>query len=413
MNGNTGWLYNKKYYGILQAVATNGRKLYEFNDELIALPYDEFCQKQLIDEREKKQSINSSYCGFRLQTCYPGLITGIGMNHQTTIGWTREREDEQGRMKKVIVPEFKLGVYFDHTTGMPAIPGSSVKGMLRSFFPISNQKGFCDNYDSKCSYIAGIIERIIEVENYIRDKELIVKLLLQENLVAYYEQNVTQADIFEVPSFEVLKAEKEDELLIWWESGKISDEEFNELSQDLDQLLLNQIKEKNVEHIDKYFEKNGERKRKKKKLWDNTMREYEGNLKDLLSNPLSNDTSDEWIQKAPLIALEMFEGKEEDGNQLSPYSRDIFFDAIPVAGDSEGKLFEKDYITPHKQPLKDPLPICFMKIRSKVKFHFFFRLQDGILSKERKLALIKYLLCNNGIGAKTNVGYGQLQDVSF
>ena len=57
----------------------------------------------------------------------------------------------------------------------------------------------------------------------------------------------------------------------------------------------------------------------------------------------------------------------------------------------------------------DPEPICFMKIGPKVKFQFCFCLHDGVLPKNIKLLLIEYLLCNNGIGAKTNVGYGQLQ----
>jgi len=30
--------------------------------------------------------------------------------------------------------EFKLGLYFDHTSGQPYIPGSSIKGVLRSAF---------------------------------------------------------------------------------------------------------------------------------------------------------------------------------------------------------------------------------------------------------------------------------------
>ena len=61
------------------------------------------------------------YCGLQqidVQSIYPGIITGIGMKHETGI---------KG--------EFKLGMYFDYTSGMPCIPGSSVKGALRSAFP--------------------------------------------------------------------------------------------------------------------------------------------------------------------------------------------------------------------------------------------------------------------------------------
>lgn len=56
---------------------------------------------------------------FELTTNYPGLAIGLGYSHSTG------RSDE----------EFKLGFFFDHTTGLPVIPGPSIKGRLRSFFP--------------------------------------------------------------------------------------------------------------------------------------------------------------------------------------------------------------------------------------------------------------------------------------
>ncbi|MDP2061065.1 MAG: type III-B CRISPR module RAMP protein Cmr6, partial [Flavobacteriaceae bacterium] len=57
------------------------------------------------------------YSKFQLKTIYPGLVCGIGYEHE--LGFTNE---------------FKLGFSFDHTTGLPYIPGSSVKGTLRSAF---------------------------------------------------------------------------------------------------------------------------------------------------------------------------------------------------------------------------------------------------------------------------------------
>lgn len=53
---------------------------------------------------------------FRLKTTYPGLLVGTGYSHG--IG-----EDD-----------FKMGFSFDYTGGLPEIPGSSVKGILRSPF---------------------------------------------------------------------------------------------------------------------------------------------------------------------------------------------------------------------------------------------------------------------------------------
>ena len=54
---------------------------------------------------------------FELEVVYPGLVTGIGINHEAKI---------EG--------EFKLGVHFDWTYGMPVVYGSSVKGVLKSYF---------------------------------------------------------------------------------------------------------------------------------------------------------------------------------------------------------------------------------------------------------------------------------------
>ena len=54
----------------------------------------------------------------KLKVCYPGLITGVGVSH------------EMG-----LKGEIKLGINFDYTKGTPVISGSTVKGVLRSYFP--------------------------------------------------------------------------------------------------------------------------------------------------------------------------------------------------------------------------------------------------------------------------------------
>lgn len=68
----------------------------------------------MLKEIPKNPLVNQS---FRLQISYPGLVTGIGIDHEAKI-----------------TGEFKLGVHFDWTYGMPIVYGSSVKGVLRSAF---------------------------------------------------------------------------------------------------------------------------------------------------------------------------------------------------------------------------------------------------------------------------------------
>lgn len=111
MQNNLGYFYYNCLYsntgGILGINSQNKKLLLE---------------RDLFDE-EKKYSIKNLDI-FQLYTTYPGLTTGTGMPH----GIKDQDED------------FKIGFYFDHTTGLPAIPGSSVKGVLRSAFPVINKK---------------------------------------------------------------------------------------------------------------------------------------------------------------------------------------------------------------------------------------------------------------------------------
>ncbi len=51
---------------------------------------------------------------FSLTTGYPGLLIGLGYPHGNEVDGA-----------------IKLGCHFDHTTGLPTIPGSTVKGLLR------------------------------------------------------------------------------------------------------------------------------------------------------------------------------------------------------------------------------------------------------------------------------------------
>ena len=206
---------------------------------------------------------------FSLKVAYPGLATGTGITHETGIAG-----------------EFKLGMHFDYTYGMPVIYGSSVKGVLRSAFP-----------DKK-------------------DKEKIRKC-------------------------------------------------------------------------------------------------KEGQIREYLGVGFENIDVE-------ALRDQIFCGLE-DGKPVSIYKRDIFFDAVivkPYHRNGEERILESDSITPHgDNPLKNPVPITFMKIASGVVMEFRFDLKDFasngqiIVSKEQKLSLLKKILLDFGVGAKTNVGYGQFTEI--
>jgi len=100
---------------------------------------------------------------------------------------------------------------------------------------------------------------------------------------------------------------------------------------------------------------------------------------------------------------------------------DIFFDA--TVSKSGLRLLGDDYLTPHKNAKKkkdkdgnlvadalcDPTPLRFIKVMPGVTFTFEFELCDGLFSKEKKALLFANILADRGIGAKTNVGYGQFE----
>lgn len=260
---NLGLLFYKEYFNNL--TFANNKPLLEESGtkECIEQLFNSKIQPDLIPYNPL---VNGS---FSLTTTYPGLLIGSGYNH------------EIGDKKN----ELKLGFFFDYTTGLPCIPGSSVKGVLRD----------------ACVKAKG--DYLFNVFKDIKDKKL---------------------------------------------KDSLSDEEAKEI----------------------FVKKEG--------------------------------------QKYSKFVLNIFEGKSDKENYLPIKKRDIFFDTFPIVSFNEnGKFLANDYITPHPDPLRNPVPIQFMKILPQVTFKFNFKLTDTCIKKEIKEELFMQILLDLGIGAKTNVGYGQ------
>ena len=105
---------------------------------------------------------------------------------------------------------------------------------------------------------------------------------------------------------------------------------------------------------------------------------------------------------------------------------DVFLEAYPVKADKNERLLGLEYITPHKanDPRYNGLtgvnPIRMLKILPGVTILFRFLVGDTFIqtggcnikiSADTKLKLFEKLLEEYGIGAKTNLGVGQLQRV--
>ena len=257
-------------------------------DKILKTEYSEYND---ISELDANNSYNKNPQEFSLKTIYPGLVCGIGYEHET--GLTNE---------------FKLGFLFDHTTGLPYIPGSSVKGVIRSAF----------NHPDYLSSVLG--ELISNPSDWLKDLK------------------------------------------------------------------------KDVEE----------------KQW-NLMR-------------IQNEA--DWAR----LENHIFEGVDYlTNNSVDTYKSDIFYDAqLSGVQEHKGKSFfmADDFITCHQNrkkpamtPFTNPIPVRFLKVRSGVTFTFRFRLadikiSDGLIfTASLKKELFRKILLDFGIGAKTNVGYGQFEEV--
>lgn len=139
-------------------------------------------------------------------------------------------------------------------------------------------------------------------------------------------------------------------------------------------------------------------------------------LKDVNKRLKAEDQIDvRWfVDNYKKIEKSIFEG-EENGQPKSIYNRDIFFDAVITKADSKGRILCSDSITPHgANPLKNPTPITFLKIAPGCTMEFRFKLVDSEIdgkkfTADQKRAMFEEIIKTVGVGAKTNVGYGQFE----
>lgn len=275
---NLGLLFYKRVYN-----ERDIKKLIIFDKDVLKIDIDlkakttEFDQyfKALVNFRTDSytQIENpASTHRFPLKTTYPGLMVGSGYTHDS---------GAKG--------DFKMGFFFDHTSGQPVIPGSSVKGVLRSIFELDT-----DDRGRKTT-------------------------------------------------------------------GAKSVEAFNFF-----------IKEANIEYPE-----------------------------------LS-------INELKTLMQEIFGTQDKPG-------KDIFYDAvIDIARSGSKKIVSTDFITPHKHigsPRKpeldqfsNPTPLMFLRVMPEIYFEFRFNLtKTGNFDENLKLEFFKAIISTLGIGAKTNVGYGQFE----
>jgi|GEM_PF-1118140 len=160
---NLGWLYWIDYFrGVDYAHLksdTNATLIKEKTDTLL---------RQSVWTLQRQEYPMPGNAHFQATTRYPGLLIGTGYRH--------ELPDIQNQPI--------LGFHFDYTTGLPVIPGSSIKGILRSAF-------------EHPAFVAALLNESVENENETWSEDEIEKLAVAMfGSPAKSDDTVRGSDIF-------------------------------------------------------------------------------------------------------------------------------------------------------------------------------------------------------------------------
>lgn len=119
---NLNYLYNVEYFDEIFKAEDAGTDARGLKDRILRLNKDLAEQKTVPDSRMQTLSNMDGFHSFDLDTTYPGLLIGIGYPHDIS---------QAGAIK--------TGLSLDYVTGAPYLPGSSLKGQIRSWFPDDGQ----------------------------------------------------------------------------------------------------------------------------------------------------------------------------------------------------------------------------------------------------------------------------------
>lgn len=330
---NAGWLFFKGYFekegqdSFIWKAETEKDK--ERNQEFLKTK-----NKNLFGVGLSPVATVNSLTPYSMNTTYPGLLIGSGLAHET---------GDLG--------ELKIGFSFDHTTGMPIIPGSSIKGAIRGVFPQfdkNSKQPWTIDYESEMG------EKLQKSDDIINKKN----------------------------SFEIKRAKAA--RLAWYLGLEEEEDKIIAITKDSDTSRAVYAKIHEIECL----------------LFDGM--DIEACKSSIASG-------------------------EPKTTYFSIYRRDIFHDAFPTELNKKKKLLDPDSITPHidikgkltheQAMLRNPIPLPFVKVASGVKFDFYFDCKAPDLGDmptrikvSNRVAFYACLICDFGLGAKTNVGYGSFVD---
>ena len=108
---NMHYVFHREYFDGLEFLSKNAQDVEERNQAVFSFA---FPKEDLFAGLREMPDFHA----FQLVTTYPGLLIGMGNPHDAKLDGA-----------------IKLGFSFDYVTGLPYLPGSSLKGVLRSRFP--------------------------------------------------------------------------------------------------------------------------------------------------------------------------------------------------------------------------------------------------------------------------------------
>lgn len=126
-SANMNYIFNVEYFDY-----TTENQVEKANAQICRYEYPPV---KMFEELENEEG----YASFVLYTTYPGLLMGSGNLHDISCKGA-----------------YKLGFSFDYVNGLPYLPGSSLKGILRSVFP-GQHKEDKEEYNS---YLIGLMEEL-------------------------------------------------------------------------------------------------------------------------------------------------------------------------------------------------------------------------------------------------------------
>lgn len=141
---NQQYLFYVKYYDALVNKQKSGdQNIESLNNLIIDAVYREDENKIIPFSINGEENLPGRIVQcFTLNVCYPGLLAGLGYPH------------EAGTYSPDKSREIKLGFSLDYVSGLPYIPGSTLKGVLRSAFR---------NYDSDIGHLLNVGTDVIKL----------------------------------------------------------------------------------------------------------------------------------------------------------------------------------------------------------------------------------------------------------